>query len=67
MSLRILDLRGTQPPFDGVLPRPAAPGADVHDVVARILGQVRSEGDRAVVRCTAELDGVDVSLSLIHI
>ncbi len=61
MPLRILDLRGTQPPFDGVLPRPAAPGADVHDVVARILGQVRSEGDRAVVRCTAELDGVDVS------
>jgi len=61
MPLRILDLRGTQPPFEGVLPRPAAPGADVHDVVARILGQVRSEGDRAVVRCTAELDGVDVS------
>ncbi len=64
MPLRLLDLRGTQPPFDGVLPRPAAPGADVHDVVARILGQVRAEGDRAVVRCTAELDGADVAEGL---
>jgi histidinol dehydrogenase len=61
MSLRVLDLRGTQPPFDAVLPRPSAPGADVHDTVAAILRQVRTEGDRAVVRCTAELDGVDVS------
>ena len=26
MSLRILDLRGTQPPFDAALPRPSAPG-----------------------------------------
>ena len=33
----------------------------VHDVVARILGEVRREGDRAVVRNTAELDEVDVS------
>jgi len=61
MPLRILDLRGTQPPFDAALPRPSAPGADVHDVVAGILGQVRTEGDRAVIRCTAELDKVDVS------
>ena len=37
MSLRVLDLRGTKPPFDAALPRPSAPGADVHDVVARIL------------------------------
>jgi len=56
MPLRTLDLRGTRPPFDAALPRPSAPGADVHDVVAGILGQVRAEGDRAVIRCTAQLD-----------
>jgi len=61
MSLRTLDLRGTPPPFDGVLPRPSDPGSDVHDVVAQILRQVRAEGDEAVVRLTAELDRVDVS------
>jgi histidinol dehydrogenase len=61
MPLRVLDLRGTAPPFDDALPRPAAPGADVHDAVARILAGVRAEGDAAVVRCTAEFDGVDVS------
>jgi hypothetical protein len=37
MPLRVLDLRGTPPPYDAALPRPAAPGADVHDAVARIL------------------------------
>jgi histidinol dehydrogenase len=61
MSLRVLDLRGSQPPFDAVLPRPSAPGADVHDAVAGLLAAVRSEGDAAVVRATAELDRVDVS------
>jgi histidinol dehydrogenase len=61
MSLRTLDLRGTPPPFERALPRPAAPGADVHDVVADILRQVRTDGDEAVVRYTAELDKVDVS------
>ncbi len=61
MPLRVLDLRGTPPPFDAALPRPPAPGADVHDVVARILSEVRADGDRAVVRRTAELDKVDVS------
>ncbi|HEY6428133.1 MAG TPA: histidinol dehydrogenase, partial [Acidimicrobiales bacterium] len=61
MPLRVLDLRGTEPPFDDVLPRPDAPGADVHDAVARILAEVRAEGDAAVVRRTAELDRVDVS------
>ena len=45
MSLRTLDLRGTAPPFEALLPRPAAPGSDVHDVVAGILQQVRAEGD----------------------
>ncbi len=48
------------PPFDAVLPRPAAPGADVHDAVAGILAEVRADGDAALVRCTAAFDGVDV-------
>jgi histidinol dehydrogenase len=61
MPLRVLDLRGTEPPFEDALPRPDAPGADVHDAVARILTAVRADGDAAVVRCTAEFDGVDVS------
>ncbi len=61
MSLRTLDLRGTPPPFDAVLPRPSDPGSDVHDVVAEILRQVRADGEEAVVRCTAEFDRVDVS------
>ena len=61
MSLRTLDLRGTAPPFEAVLPRPVAPGSDVHDVVASILRHVRAEGDEALIRYTAELDKVDVS------
>src|ERR1700744_643555 len=61
MSLRTLDLRGTPPPYEQALPRPSAPGSDVHDVVAEILRQVRAEGDAAVVRYTADLDRVDVS------
>jgi histidinol dehydrogenase len=64
MSLRVIDLRGRRPPYGDVLPRPAAPGTDVHDVVASILRQVRIDGDAAVVRCTAELDRVDVSGTL---
>ena len=61
MSLRTLDLRGTPPPYEAVLPRPSDPGSDVHDVVAEILRHVRSEGDDALVRYTAEFDRVDVS------
>ncbi len=61
MPLRVIDLRGVRPPYDAVLPRPAPPGTDVHDVVASILRRVRTEGDAAVVRCTAEFDKVDVS------
>jgi histidinol dehydrogenase len=61
MSLRLLDLRGTPPPFEPALPRPVDPGSDVHDVVAEILRQVRADGDAALVRLTAELDKVDVS------
>ena len=40
MSLRVLDLRGTAPPFHEVLPRPDDPGAGVHSVVADILAAV---------------------------
>jgi len=61
MSLRTLDLRGTPPPYEAVLPRPSDPGSDVHDVVAEILRHVRAEGDEALVRYTAEFDRVDVS------
>jgi len=64
MSLRVLDLRGTRPPFEAALPRPVPPGIDVHDAVASILGQVRVEGDAAVIRCTATFDKVDVSSGL---
>jgi histidinol dehydrogenase len=61
MSLRVLDLRGTTPPFDQTLPRPVDPGSDVHGPVADILRQVRTEGDRAIIRCTADFDQVDLS------
>jgi histidinol dehydrogenase len=61
MSLRTLDLRGTAPPFEAFLPRPDAPGSDVHDVVAGILQQVRAQGDEALLRLTAQLDEVDLS------
>src|SRR6516165_4664705 len=64
MPLRVLDLRGTPPPYDAALPRPAAPGADVHDAVAGILAEVRAGGDAAVVASTAAFDGVDVSAGL---
>jgi hypothetical protein len=61
MSLRVLDLRGTHPPFDHLLPRPVDPGADVHGAVAEVVRRVREEGDRAVVEFTGKFDGVDVS------
>ena len=64
MLLRVLDLRGTSPPYDAALPRPEAPGADVHDAVAKILAEVRAEGDAAVVRNTAAFDKVDVSAGI---
>jgi histidinol dehydrogenase len=64
MPLRVLDLRGTPPPYEAVLPRPGAPGAGVHDAVARILAEVRTEGDAAVIRTTAAFDKVDVASGL---
>jgi histidinol dehydrogenase len=64
MLLRVLDLRGMEPPFEDVLPRPNAPGADVHAAVARILAEVQAEGDAAVVRRSAEFDRVDLARGL---
>jgi len=61
MSLRVLNLRGTPPPYDQVLPRPADPGADVYEAVADIVRRVRLEGDAAVIEFTKRFDGVDVS------
>jgi len=61
MSLRLLDLRGAQPPFDHLLPRPADPGADVHEAVAEVLRRVRADGDQAVMEFTLKFDGVDLS------
>jgi histidinol dehydrogenase len=63
MSLRVLNLRGTPPPYDQVLPRPADPGADVYEAVADIVRRVRLEGDAAVIEFTKRFDGVDVSAS----
>ena len=64
MSLRVLDLRGTKPPFDQALPRPADPGADVSEAVADIVRRVRLEGDAAVIEFTKRFDGVDLSTGL---
>ncbi|HEX3792880.1 MAG TPA: histidinol dehydrogenase [Acidimicrobiales bacterium] len=64
MSLRVLDLRGSVPPFDDALPRPSDPGSDVHDVVADVLRNVRDEGDAAIVRYTESFDHVDVSAGI---
>jgi histidinol dehydrogenase len=61
MSLRLVDLRGVRPPYEGALPRPDDPGSDVYDVVAGVLARVRAEGDGAVIACTADFDKVDVS------
>jgi histidinol dehydrogenase len=67
MSLRLLDLRGTLPPFDHVLPRPADPGADVHEAVAEVLRRVRSEGDQAIVEFTLKFDGVELTAPTIRV
>jgi histidinol dehydrogenase len=61
MPLRVLDLRGTPPPYDQALPRPDDPGADVYDAVAEIVRRVRTEGDAAIIEFTKRFDGVDVS------
>jgi len=53
-----LDLRGRRADLDEVLPRPGDPGADVRDVVARIIERVRTGGDAALFDLTEELDGV---------
>jgi histidinol dehydrogenase len=61
MSLRLLNLRGTQPPFGQALPRPEDPGADVYEAVAEVVRRVRLEGDAAIIEFTKRFDGVDVS------
>ena len=61
MSLRVINLRGTPPPFEPVLPRPQNPGADVYDAVAEVVRRVRQEGDAAIIEFTQKFDAVDVS------
>lgn len=54
-----IDVRGRRAAeLADLLPRPQAPGHDVREVVAGILERVRTEGDRAVLALTEELDGV---------
>lgn len=60
MILTRLDLRGIEPPYDEVLPRPADAGADVSEAVAAIIARVRREGDRALRALTAQFDGVEL-------
>jgi histidinol dehydrogenase len=54
------DVRGREGPLDTELPRPADPGGDVRDAVAKIIDRVRADGDRALRSLTAELDGVSL-------
>jgi histidinol dehydrogenase len=61
MTLRVLDLRGSAPPFAEVLPRPSDPGTEVHGAVAEVLQRVRREGDQALIAYTQQFDGVDVA------
>lgn len=65
MALTCIDLRGRAAPFHELLPRPADPGADVRDVVAGIIDQVRRGGDTALHQLTRRFDGVDVATTLV--
>jgi histidinol dehydrogenase len=58
MLLTPIDLRGVVGDLAAVLPRPDDAGADVRDVVAKILAQVRADGDAAVRALTEQFDGV---------
>ena len=58
MLLTVLDLRGVTTGFDERLPRPDDAGADVRDVVAKILARVRADGDAALRELTVQFDGV---------
>ena len=55
--LRTLDLRGRGDSLIDLLPRPVDPGADVADVVAEIIAEVRRDGDDALRRLTRRFDG----------
>ncbi|HLG67810.1 MAG TPA: histidinol dehydrogenase [Acidimicrobiales bacterium] len=61
MALARLDLRGHRGPFDAVVPRPAAAGADVREAVAAVIGDVRRRGDDALRELTERFDGVAVT------
>ena len=56
--LTTLDLRGKGTHVSEFLPTPQDPGADVADVVAGIIEDVRSRGDGAVAALTERFDGV---------
>ena len=56
--LSLLDLRGRGVDVVDALPAPLDPGTDVADAVAAIVNDVRSNGDSAVRRLTAQFDGV---------
>ena len=61
MSLRVLDLRGTPPPFDAVLPRPDAPAPTSTRSSPRSCARCAAGATRRSSAYTAEFDGVDVS------
>jgi histidinol dehydrogenase len=57
-----IDVRGRRRrELAAILPRPEEPGRAEREVVASIVERVRSDGDRALVELTSELDGVDLA------
>ena len=62
MLTRALWRPGQEPPaLQRLLHRMDGPSADVNRDVWRIIKQVRAEGDAALLRLAAELDGVDLT------
>ncbi|MBW8827671.1 MAG: histidinol dehydrogenase, partial [Acidobacteria bacterium] len=59
--LRRLDLRGAGLDLRDRLPRPATAGDGPLAAVQTILAEVRTDGDAAVRRLTAQFDGADVA------
>jgi histidinol dehydrogenase len=55
-----IDLRGVSGDLRSLLVRPAAAADDVAETVAGILAEVRAEGDVALRRLTARLDGCEL-------
>ena len=56
--LSIIDVRGQPASLSELLPKPGTPGGEVSESVAAIISEVRTGGDAAVRRLTAEFDGV---------